>query len=124
MGRKIRRGVVKRRGALDKIWHENEGINYSAVTVDDKWALQIKPMYVFTMADGFTPLPSHAQTRRATRRFKFDRNKSVEDDLTFWSRLLSGASPVIDIGGLGVSDLILSANYSQAELPTSLLEDT
>jgi hypothetical protein len=115
---------VKRRGALDKIWHENEGINYSAVTVDEKWALQIKPMYVFTMADGFTPLPSHAQTRRATRRFKFDRNKSVEDDLTFWARLLSGASPVIDIGGVGVSDLILSANYSQAELPTSLLEDT
>jgi Putative ATP-dependent DNA helicase recG C-terminal len=124
MGRKIRRGVVKRRGVLDRIWHENEGINYSAITVDDKWAMQIKPMYVFTGTDGSTPLPAHAQTRRATRRFKFDRNKSVEDDLTFWSRLLSEASPVIDIGGIGVSDLVVSANYSQAEVPVSLLEDS
>jgi hypothetical protein len=86
--------------------------------------MQIKPMYVFTATDGSTPLPAHAQTRRATRRFKFDRNKSVEDDLTFWSRLLSEASPVIDIGGIGVSDLVVSANYSQAEVPVSLLEDS
>lgn len=120
-GRKVKRGVVKRRGILDKIWFENEGINYAAVSIDEQWAMQIKPMYVFTGQDGLTPLPSHAQTRRATRRFKFDRNKSVEDDLTFWARFLSQNSSIIDIGGLGVSNLILNANYTQAELPVSLV---
>ncbi len=123
MGRKIRRGVVKRRGAMDRIWHENEGIQYAAVSVDEEWALQVKPIYVFTGQDGLTPLPPHAQTRRATRRIKFDRNKNVEDDLTFWARFLSNAGPVIDIGGLGVDSLVLSANYSQAELPIALFEE-
>jgi hypothetical protein len=123
MGRKIKRGVVKRRGGLDKIWHENEGLHYSAISVDDQWALQLKPIYVFTGPDGATPLPPHAQTRRATRRFKFDRNKSVEDDLTFWSRFLSKAGPVINIGGSGIDDLILSANYCQAEMPEPLMTE-
>jgi hypothetical protein len=123
MGRKIRRGVVKRRGLPDKIWHENEGLHYSAVSVDDQWALQLKPTYVFTGPDGATPLAPHAQTRRATRRFKFDRNKSVEDDLTFWSRFLSKAGPVINIGGIGIDDLVLSANYCQAEMPEQLMTD-
>jgi hypothetical protein len=80
-------------------------------------------MYVFTGPDGATPLPPHAQTRRATRRFKFDRNKSVEDDLTFWSRFLSKAGPVINIGGNGIEDLILNANYCQAEMPEPLITD-
>lgn len=122
-GRKIRRGVVKRRGALDRVWHENEGLHYSAVSVEDQWAFQVKPIYVFTGPDGATPLPPHAQTRRATRRFKFDRNKSVEDDLTFWSRFLSKAGPVINIGGNGVDDLVLSANYCQTEVPEQLMTD-
>jgi hypothetical protein len=123
MGRKIKRGVVKRRGAFDKIWHENEGLQYAAVCVDGQWALQLKPIYVFTGPDGWTPLPPHTQTRRATSRFKFDRNKSVEDDLTFWARYLSRTAPVINIGGFGVEDLVLSSSYCQAELPTALLSE-
>jgi hypothetical protein len=122
MGRRIKRGVVKRRGTPEKMWHENEGIHYAAVSYGDEWALQIKPTYVFTDADGWTPLPPHAQARRATRRFKFDRNKSVDDDLTFWARYLSGAGPVIDLGGVGVRDLVLNASYIQAEAKTALLE--
>jgi hypothetical protein len=123
MGRRIRRGVVKRRGAFERIWHENEGLQYAAVCVDGQWALQVKPIYVFTGPDGWTPLPPHTQTRRATRRFKFDRNRSVEDDLTFWARYLSQAGPVINIGGFGVEDLVLSSSYCQVEMPTALLSE-
>lgn len=119
LGRRIRRSVVKQRGVLDKIWYENEGIYYSAVSYKGEWALQLKPMYVFTSQDGRTPLPPMAQTRRATRRFKFDRNKSVDDDLTFWARYLSNSEPVINIGGPGVDDLIVNSTYCQVEVPSA-----
>jgi SIR2-like domain len=117
LGRRIRRSVVKQRGALDRIWYENEGIYYSAVSYKGEWVFQLKPMYVFTGPDGRKPLPPMAQTRRATRRFKFDRNKSVDDDLTFWARYLSKGESVINLGGLGVDDLVLNGNYCQVEIP-------
>jgi hypothetical protein len=53
MGRKVRRGVIKRRGAFDKVWHDNEGLQYSAVCIEEQWALQLKPIYVFTGSDGW-----------------------------------------------------------------------
>jgi len=48
---------------------------------------------------------------------KFDRNKNVEDDLTFWARFLSNGQPTISIGGNGVSTLILDTEYISAEVP-------
>ena len=87
--RGVRRDVVKRRGSEHYVWHENEGIAYSVVEYDGTWAIQLKPFYMFTGKDGLTPLPSFERTARATRRIRFDRNRNVDDDLTFWSRLLS-----------------------------------
>ena len=81
------------------------------------WAIQLKPTYVFTGRDGRTPLPPTSQGRRATRRFKFDRNKMVEDDLTFWSRYLGLGNSVINLGrGFG-DDLLLGTEYVSAEVP-------
>ena len=115
--RNVARDVVKRRGEGERIWHENEGICYEVVEFAGQWAMQLKPFYMFTKADGRTPLPSFARTRRATRRMKFDRNKNVDDDLTFWARLLSGGQPIINIGNIGVDSLTLDSEYCSTEVP-------
>lgn len=115
----VKRDVVKRRERGKFVEHENEGIFYSIVEFADFWTMQIKPFYMFTRADGITPIPSYMMTRRATRRFKFDRNKSVDDDLTFWARYLSGGQPSISIGGVGVEDLIIDSEFCSAEVPVT-----
>jgi hypothetical protein len=115
--RGVRRDVVKRRGSDRYIWHENEGIAFSVVEYDGTWAIQIKPFYMFTTKDGLTPLPSFERTARATRRMRFDRNRNVDDDLTFWARFLSHGNPTIQLSCVGVEDLVLSANYQTAEVP-------
>ncbi|MCI0390766.1 MAG: hypothetical protein MOB07_18630 [Acidobacteria bacterium] len=113
----VKRDVVKRRGDEDRIWHENEGIAWAVVGFGGSWALQLKPFYMFTRRDGCTPLPPFIRTQRATRRMKFDRNKNVDDDLSFWARLLAAEQPTINIGGVGVENLILDAEYCSAEVP-------
>ncbi len=117
--RGVRRDVVKRRGSERYVWHENEGIAYSVVEYDATWAIQLKPFYMFTGKDGLTPLPSFERTARATRRMRFDRNRNVDDDLTFWARLLSRGNPTIQLSCAGVEDLVLSASYQTAEVPES-----
>jgi hypothetical protein len=79
--RGIKREVVKARS--DGRWHENEGIGYQIIYTGGSWVIRVKPFYMFTRRDGMTPLPGFERTRRATRRMKFDRNKNVDDDLTF-----------------------------------------
>lgn len=116
--RKTRRAVVKRRERGEtRVEHENEGIYYSIQRFASEWTLQLKPMYVFTGKDGQTPIPSWLTSKRATRRFKFDRNKNVDDDLAFWSKYLSEGKGVRNIGGVGVTDLILDFEYCSAEVP-------
>jgi hypothetical protein len=81
------------------------------------WAVQIKPFYMFTGPDGCTPLPPFLRTQRTTRRMRFDRNKNVDDDLSFWARFLSNGQPTINLGGLGVSHLFIDSEYCSAEVP-------
>jgi hypothetical protein len=114
----ISRDVVKKRGEEPRCFYENEAILYNVVAYLGQWAVQVRPSYVFTRADGITPLPQLAQTRRATRRFKFDQNPNVDDDLTFWARYLSKGEPTVSLGNVGVSDLILDSEYCSAEVPT------
>lgn len=111
----VNRGVVKKRESATRTWFENEGIAYQIVQFGARWAVQIKPFYVFTREDGKTPLSGVDQTRRATRRYKFDRNKSVDADMKFWSVLLSGGKPTIDLGAPTLPDLVLGSNYLEAE---------
>ncbi len=120
----VRRDVVKQRGEGKYIEYENEGVCYNVVEFGGTWAIQLKPFYMFTKSDGCTPLPSFVRTRRATRRMKFDRNKSVDDDLTFWARLLSVGQPIINIGGVGVENLILDSEYCSVEVPSRSTEGT
>ena len=114
--RNIRREVVKRRAEGDRAWFENEGVGYEVKSLGDEWAIRIKPFYMFTGADARTPLPSFARTARATRRMKFDRNDSVDSDLTFWARFLSRGQPTINIGQNGTADLLLDGAFLSIEL--------
>jgi hypothetical protein len=114
--RNIRREVVKRRADGDRAWFENEGIGYEIKSLGGLWAVRIKPFYMFTGVDACTPLPSFARTARATRRMKFDRNDSVESDLTFWSRFLSRGRPTINIGQQGTSELLLDGAFLMVEI--------
>lgn len=115
--RGVVRRVVKRRQIGEQVEHENEGIYFSIERFGSEWTVQIKPMYVFTKADGQTPIPSWRTSKKATKRFKFDRNKNVDDDLSFWSRFLGGGKTLKNIGGPGVSDLIVSFDFYTAEVP-------
>lgn len=111
-----RRDVVKQRGNDPRIWFENEGIGYEIVQMGDTWCARIKPFYMFTGADGMTPLAAWTRTQKATRRIKFDRNKNVETDLAFWSRFLGEDKETINIGDLHVHGLLLDMSFLTVEV--------
>jgi hypothetical protein len=113
--KRIQRAVVKKRETSSRVEFENEGITYSVVQFGQQWAIQTKPFYVFTKSDGVTPVPGIHQTRKATRRYKFDRNKAVEADMKFWSIFLGESKTIMDLGQPETLDLILSAKYLEAE---------
>lgn len=113
----IVREVVKQRGEDPRAWFENEGFGYEVTQLDGVWAVRIKPFYMFTGRDAKKPLPAFARTARATRRIKLDRNKNVEDDLTFWARFLSDGKTTINIGQNHVDDLILEGQFLTVEIP-------
>ncbi len=113
----ISREVVKQRGEEPRPWFENEGFGYEITQLDGVWAVRIKPFYMFTGRDAKKPLPAFARTARSTRRMKLDRNKNVEDDLTFWSRFLSESRATINIGQRQVDDLILDGQFLTIEVP-------
>ncbi|MGH9203165.1 MAG: hypothetical protein ACRD2A_18210, partial [Vicinamibacterales bacterium] len=115
--RGVHRDVVKRRGSERYVWHENEGIAYAVVEFDGTWAIQVKPFYMFSGRDGVKPLPAFERSARSTRRMRFNRNRNVDDDLTFWARFLSRGNPTIQLPCAGVEDLVLSASYQVVEVP-------
>ncbi|MBI0537710.1 hypothetical protein D9599_19295 [Roseomonas sp. KE2513] len=118
VGRRVRRQTVKDRGnGASRPWFENEGFGYAVVRAAEGWGIRIKPFYMFTGADSRTPLPPFMQGSRATRRVKFDRNKNVEDDLTFWARFIGRGQPVIDVGQQHVGDLLLQGSFLTCEVP-------
>ncbi|HEY9226041.1 MAG TPA: hypothetical protein VIP11_05305 [Gemmatimonadaceae bacterium] len=112
----VKRDVVKQRAEGARAWFENEGFGYEVTQVAGVWAVRIKPFYMFTGRDARKPLPAFTRTARATRRIKLDRNKNVEDDLTFWGRFLSEGGPTINIGQDHVDDLILEGTFLTIEV--------
>jgi hypothetical protein len=114
--RNIRREVVKQRAEAERAWFENEGFGYEVCRLDDIWGVRIKPFYMFTGPDAKTPLPSFVRTARSTRRMKFDRNKNVEDDMTFWGRFLSAGHPTINLGHAGCGDVLLDSTFLTVEV--------
>jgi hypothetical protein len=121
--RGVKRQVVKQRFEGPAPWFENEGFGYEIVRLDGSWAIRIKPFYMFTGRDARKPLPAFARTSRATRRMKFDRNKNVEDDLTFWGRFLSAGAATINLGAPHVADLIVDGSFLTIEVPEEGLLD-
>lgn len=95
-----RREVVKRRADPPRAWFENEGFGYEIVDMGGTWCVRVKPFYMFTGPDAFTPLPAFTRAAKATRRIKFDRNKSVEADLTFWASFLGRGGETMNVGDL------------------------
>jgi hypothetical protein len=112
-----RREVVKRRAEGAVAWFENEGFGYDVVQIGGLWTVRIKPFYMFTGRNARTPLPAFTRTRRATSRMKFDRNKSVEADLLFWSTFLGRGNETINIGEEHVDDLLLDSAFLVEEVP-------
>jgi hypothetical protein len=122
--RGIRREVVKKRASLPRPWFENEGIGYDLVEISSMWCIRLKPFYMFTGHDAITALPAFTRTAKATSRMKYDRNKSVEADLTFWSNFLGRGNPTINVGGQHVNDLVIEAAFLTVEVPEiGLLSD-
>lgn len=79
---------------------------------------------MFTRKDGATPLPGFERTRRATSRMKFDRNKNVDDDLSFWGRYLGRGNSTVNIGGRDVDNLLLETFFLTIEVcEKGLLEE-
>jgi hypothetical protein len=111
------REVVKRRGDPPKAWFENEGFGYEIVDMGGTWCVRIKPFYMFTGADAVTPLPAFTRAAKATRRIKFDRNKSVEADLTFWASFLGRGAETMNVGDLHVNDLLINMTFLTVEVP-------
>jgi len=122
--RGIRREVVKKRADGPRRWFENEGIGYDIVEIDDMWCVRLKPYYMFTGPDALTPLPAFSRSAKSTSRMKFDRNKSVEADLTFWSNFLGRGKPTINVGDLHVSNLVIESSFLTVEVPEiGLIDD-
>ena len=112
-----RREVVKKRTEGPRPWFENEGIGFEIVDINGMWCVRLKPFYMFTESDTTTPLPAFTRTSKATSRMKFDRNKSVEADLLFWSCFLARENATINLGGANVNDLVLEASFLTVEVP-------
>jgi hypothetical protein len=121
--RGVPREVVKQRGDRPRVWFENEGIGYEVARLSSLWGVRVKPFYMFTGPDARTPLPGYARTAKATRRMKFDRNQSVESDLTFWARFLSQGAPVLNLGQGPVEDLLLEGAFLSLDVPEEGLID-
>jgi hypothetical protein len=112
-----RREVVKRRGDPPRAWFENEGFGYEIVDMGGMWCVRVKPFYMFSGPDAITPLPAFARAAKATRRIKFDRNKSVEADLTFWASFLGRGTETMNVGDLHVDDLLVDMTFLTVEVP-------
>ncbi len=114
----IRKGVPREVVKDRETFKESEGISYSIEQFGDVWAIQIKPIYVFMDAAGQRPLFGVMQTRRATRRYKFDRNIQVVQDLNFWIAYLFQKAPVCDLATSRALNLFIDCNFLEVEATT------
>lgn len=112
-----RRDVVKKRADGPRAWFENEGFGYEVVDVGGLWCVRIKPFYMFTGKNAVTPLPAFTRASKSTRRIKFDRNKNVEADLSFWASFLGRGSETLNVGDFYVDDLLIDMAFLTVEIP-------
>lgn len=114
----FRKGVLREVVKDRENFKESEGISYSIEQFGAVWAIQIKPMYVFMDAAGRRPLSGILQTRKATRRYKFDRNVQVVQDLNFWIAYLFQKAPVCDLAQSSDFHLFVDGTFLEVEATT------
>ncbi|WP_316158599.1 MULTISPECIES: hypothetical protein [unclassified Bradyrhizobium] len=119
----VPREVVKQRSDRPPVWFENEGFAYDVTRVGSLWGVRLKPFYMFTGPDAWTPLPGYARTKRATRRMKFDRNQAVDGDLVFWGRFIAQGAPVINLSKVDAQDILLEGSFLSIDVPEEGLID-
>lgn len=112
----VEREMVKRRENKRDVYHENEGFAFDVIRFQGAWAVQIKPFYMFTEADGKTPLPPYRRTKLSTSRMRFDRNQAVVSDLGFWSRYLARGASTIQLCPTGEYDLLMAGAFHEIEI--------
>lgn len=112
----VEREMVKRRENKKDVFHENEGFAFDVIRFQGAWAVQIKPFYMFTEADGRTPLPPYRRTKLSTSRMRFDRNQAVVSDLGFWSRYLARGAATVQLCPTGDYDLLMAGAFHEIEI--------
>lgn len=112
----VEREMVKRRENKRDVFHENEGFAFDVIRFQGAWAVQIKPFYMFTEADGRTPLPPYRRTKLSTSRMRFDRNQAVVSDLGFWSRYLARGAATVQLCPTGDYDLLMAGAFHEIEI--------
>jgi hypothetical protein len=112
----VEREMVKRRESKRDVFHENEGFAFDVIRFQGAWAVQIKPFYMFTEADGRTPLPPYRRTKLSTSRMRFDRNQAVVSDLGFWSRYLARGATTVQLCPTGEYDLLMAGAFHEIEI--------
>jgi len=112
----VEREMVKRRETKREVFHENEGFAFDVIRFQGAWAVQIKPFYMFTEADGRTPLPPYRRTKLSTSRMRFDRNQAVVSDLGFWSRYLARSAATVQLCPAGDYDLLMAGAFHEIEI--------
>lgn len=74
----------------DKVLYwEHKSVNYEIKKFDDIWVLVLLPGYVFTVNGDRWLVKSDKISKLATKRSSIDYNKSVLNDLYFWSNIIS-----------------------------------
>jgi hypothetical protein len=119
----VEREMVKRRENKRDVFHENEGFAFDVIRFQGSWAVQIKPFYMFTEADGRTPLPPYRRTKLSTSRMRFDRNQAVVSDLGFWSRYLARGATTVQLCPTGDYDLLMAGAFHEIEIFDPSAED-
>lgn len=86
------RTVAKRiinKKSEELLYWEHKSVNYQIKRYGENWALVLLPGYIFSVDGEKWLVKSEKISRLATKRSSIDYNKSVLNDLYFWSNIIS-----------------------------------
>lgn len=83
---------IKNKKTDKVLYWEHKSVSYSIKSYGETWVLVLLPGYVFTVNGDKWLVKSDKISRLATKRSSIDYNKSVLNDLYFWSNIISGGN--------------------------------
>jgi len=86
--RTVAKRIINKKTDEVMFW-EHKSINYHIKKYDEIWVLVLLPGYVFSVNGERWLVKSEKISRLATKRSSIDYNKSVLNDLYFWSNIIS-----------------------------------